>query len=192
VLKSNLLKDDYAALLLNKKDNLRFNEKVVQLIIFALIRLITKKPKDPDMKGRTNAAREKLKLLTYPEDYKAEERIPKAIFKIKEPKVIEGEENPNAENTENEKKSAKSKAAEPEEVKIQCVNPYGASTSVLVYHEYAAKKIRDDILDSVMALFQTDIEGVDRDELVNRSDQRMLDEEKALVKELKIPLFEIE
>lgn len=191
-MKANLLKDEYAALLLSKKDSLRFNDKVIQLIIFAILRLITKKPKDPDMKGRTNAAREKLKLLTYPEDYKAEDRVPKAVFKIKEPKIKEEEENPNAENAESEKKSAKSKAAEPEEIKIQTVNPYGATTNVLVYHEYAAKKIRDDVLDSVMALWQADIEGVDRDELVNRSDQRMLDEEKIVVEELKIPIFEVE
>ena len=182
---------------MNHRAELKFNEKVIQLIIFALMRLITKKAKDPDMKGRTNAAREKLRFVTFPEDYKAEERMPKALFKIKEPKPKpEAEASPTEEPPVEEvkKKSAKAKAAEQqdqEEIKILQINTYG-SVNVLAYHEFGAKKIRDDLVDTIYALLGPEAETVDKEEVINRGDQRMQDEEKFIIDELKIPLFEIE
>ena len=170
------------------KAELQFNDKVVQLLIFAFMRLITKKPKDPEMRGRTNAAREKLKLLTIPDDYNSEQRKPKAIVRINQAPPSEEVPVPVVE----EKKVSKVKAKEPEEPKTTLMNPYGANVSILALHMHGWQVVREALLDIVMGYFQADIDGVDRDEVAKKLGEQASKEMGILIGHMKLPIFEVE
>ena len=83
------------------KDNIEtfgISEHAFTLLTNSLIKLILKKPNEPDLggsnphpqfftkfAGRTNQARHKLRMVSYPEDYRGEEKEEQAIVRIRIP-----------------------------------------------------------------------------------------------------------
>lgn len=187
LIKSSLLKGEFENMLMSKKTEFGFNEKVMQLLVFAFMRLITKKQKDPEMRGRTNAARDKLKLLSITEEFATEQRKPKAMLVIKSKPHEEEEEDP-----PEDKKLAKGKVKEAEEIKVTLVNPFGASASILVLHIDAWRMLRDELLESIFTYFQSDLQGIEKQALKEKVDEISAKQIEMIKSNWKLPIFEME
>ncbi len=160
----------------------------------ALMKLLIRKPTDPDPQGRNAAAKQKLKVLTVPEPFdKNLPFIPHAIAKINIPKPpAEDAEGADADDSKKKppedtkkkaglnkskggpntsRKSASRAGEEPEyEDKIVAVKPTVDDLVTYVVHEAGAKEVRTDLCEFVKKQFAKDLDTVEPEVLKEKVD----------------------
>eukprot|EP01022_Parablepharisma_sp_SALTPOND_P018757 TRINITY_DN310_c0_g4_i1.p2 TRINITY_DN310_c0_g4~~TRINITY_DN310_c0_g4_i1.p2 ORF type:complete len:682 (-),score=92.23 TRINITY_DN310_c0_g4_i1:14221-16266(-) len=177
--------DPILKLLRDRAESIGIALTAIDYLRCALLKLLLRKPTDPDPQGRNVAAKGKLRVVTLPEPFDKNPAVsPHAIAKIMIPKPSEDEANQENEEPkrkpveETKKKQSLNKSkgghntnrkvttrgdmGEPEyDDKVLTVKPLAEDLLVYVIHEAATKEVRMDLHEFVKKQFAKDLESVE-------------------------------
>lgn len=203
--------DPIMKIIRKENENIGIKTEAIDLLRNSLLKLLLRKPTDPDPKGKNMAAKQKIKLVTLPENFDKDPAKPQAIWRIAIPVPQPGEEDEEAEERDKkaeEKKDKKKKEVnkskkdvdtskrssakgetEPED-KVAPVKPVVEDLFIYVYHEAGIKVLRDSIIDFFKAKFTKDLDGIETTTIKEKADEIGGNLEEIFLENYKdIPLF---
>lgn len=196
IYKSGADEDPILKIILENCHEIGIKPEAIGYLRNCLLKLMLRKPTDPDPKGKNMVAKQKLKLASLPENFGKDPTKPQAIWKISIPVPPPPEEDESVDKSEKkaaedkkekkEKKkevnkskkdmdtskrsSAKGEAPEYED-KIAPVKPILDDIFIYVYHELGIKELRSDLCNFFKAKFTKDLETVDVDLIKEKAEE---------------------
>jgi len=188
--------DKIVKLIHDKADELGIIPASLDFVRNSLLKLLLRKPTDPDPQGKNMAAKQKLKIVTLPEGFDKDLMKPQAIVRVQIPKPVVEEENPDdstskkpeevkkkppkaakKDSANNSKKSANASRVDntnqDQEVedKVLTVKTVAEDLFVHVVHEVAVKELRNSLCDFIKRQFSKDLDGVDIEALKQKVEE---------------------